>query len=45
MRLMVMALVLGGIAAGFDAQVVSNAVNDQIKPAVAFDGDNCLAAG
>ena len=42
MRLMAVVLVVAGVAAGFDARVVSDAVNDQVKPAVAFDGIDFL---
>jgi len=35
-------LVLAGVAAGFDAQVITNAGYDQTRPAVAFDGTSFL---
>ena len=42
MRRMIAVLVLAGVAAGSGARVVSNAVYDQTRPAVAFDGTNFL---
>ena len=39
---MVAVLALAGVAAGSGARVVTNAVYDQTKPAVAFDGTNFL---
>ena len=39
---MVAVLVLAGVAAGYGARVVSNAVYDQTMPSVAFDGTNFL---
>jgi hypothetical protein len=35
-------MVLAGVAAGSGARVISDAVFDQTKPAVAFDGTNFL---
>jgi len=41
-RLTTTILVFAGIAAGLDIRVVSNAMYDQTRPAVAYDGVNFL---